>query len=54
MNKKTIISNKKLKPIFTELSIRDRKLNIPIAFIVQSYFSALLFQNNVRLNFKLS
>ena len=29
---------KKLNPIVTELFIRDRKLNISIAFIAQSYF----------------
>ena len=33
-----IINNKKLNPIVTELFIRDRKLNISIAFITQSYF----------------
>ena len=32
------INNKKLNPIVTELFIRDRKLNISIFFISQSYF----------------
>ena len=31
--------NKKLNPIGTELFIRDRKLNISIAFITHSYFT---------------
>ena len=33
-----MINNKKLNSIVTELFIRDRKLNIPIIFITQSYF----------------
>ena len=33
-----LINNKKLNSIVTELSIRDRKLNISIVFITQSYF----------------
>ena len=33
-----IINNKKLNPVVTELFIRGRKLNISIAFIIQSYF----------------
>ena len=33
-----MISNNKLNPIVTELSIRGRKLNISIVFITQSYF----------------
>ena len=32
-----MINNKKLNPIVTELFIRDRKLNIYIVFITQSY-----------------
>ena len=32
-----MLSNKKLNPIVTELSIRGRKLNISLAFITQSY-----------------
>ena len=32
------INNKKLNPIVTELFIRDRKLNIFLVFITQSYF----------------
>ena len=33
-----IISNKKLRPIVTELFFRGRKLNISSVFITQSYF----------------
>ena len=33
-----MISKKKLNPIVTKLFIRGRKLNISLAFIVQSYF----------------
>ena len=33
-----MINNKKLNSIVTELFIRDRKLNISLAFITQSYF----------------
>ena len=33
-----MINNKNLNPIVTELFIRDRKLNIFIVFITQSYF----------------
>ena len=32
------INNKKLNPVVTELLIRDRKLNISIIFITESYF----------------
>ena len=42
-----ILSNKKLKPIVTELFARGRKLNIFLVFILQSYFLVL---KNVRLN----
>ena len=34
----SMINNKKLNPIITELFIRDRKLSISIVFITQSYF----------------
>ena len=34
-----IVSNKKLKPIVTELFIRGRKLNISLVFTTQSYFA---------------
>ena len=34
-----MLSNKKLNPIVTKLFIRDRKLNISLAFITQHYFS---------------
>ena len=37
----------KLNPIVTELFIRGRKLNIPVVFITQSYFTG---PNNIRLN----
>ena len=33
-----MINNKKLNSMVTELFIRGRKLNIPLAFITQSYF----------------
>ena len=42
-----MINNKKLNPIATELFIRDRKLNISIVFITQSYFKV---PKDVRLN----
>ena len=32
-------SNKKLNPIVTEVFIRERKLNISLVFITQSYFA---------------
>ena len=38
---------KKLNPVVTELIIRDRKLNISLVFITQSYFAV---PKNVRLN----
>ena len=43
-----MINNKKLDSIVTELFIRGTKLNISIAFIMQSYFKVL---KDVRLNF---
>ena len=42
-----MINNKKLNPVVTELFIRDRKLNISIVFITQSYFKV---PKDVRLN----
>ena len=42
-----ILSNKKLNPIVTELFIRERKLNISLVFITQSYFAV---PKNIRLN----
>ena len=42
-----MINNNKLNPIVTELFIRGRKLNISIAFIMQSYFKV---PKDVRLN----
>ena len=34
-----MLSNKKLNPIVTERFIRDKKVNISLAFIIHSYFS---------------
>ena len=34
-----ILSNKKLNPIVTKIFIIGRKLNIPLDFITQSYFT---------------
>ena len=42
-----MINNKKLNPIVTKLFIRDKKLNISIVFITQSYFKV---PKDVRLN----
>ena len=42
-----IINNKKLNSVVTELFIRERKLNITIVFITQSYFRV---PKDVRLN----
>ena len=42
-----MLSNKKLNPIVTELFIRDRKLNIFLAFITQFYFAV---PKDIRLN----
>ena len=42
-----MLSNKKLNPIVTELLIRGRKLNIPLAFITKSYLDV---SKNIRLN----
>ena len=42
-----ILSNKKHKPVVTELFIRRRKFNISLVFITQSLS---LFQKNVKLN----
>ena len=42
-----MINNKKLNSIVTELFIRGKKLNIPIVFIIQSYFKV---PKDVRLN----
>ena len=42
-----MINNKKLNPVVSKLFIRDRKLNISIPFITQSYFKV---PKNVRLN----
>ena len=42
-----MVSNGKLNPIVTELSIRGRKLTISLVFITQSCFAVL---KNIRLN----
>ena len=42
-----LIHNKKLNSVVTELFIRDRKLNISLSFIKQSYFKV---PKDVRLN----
>ena len=42
-----MLSNKNLNPILTELFIRERKLNICLVFITQSYFAV---PKNIRLN----
>ena len=42
-----MINNNKVSPVVTELFIRDRKLNISIVFITQSYFKVL---KDIRLN----
>ena len=42
-----MVSNKKLNPIVTELSIRGRELNNSLVFITQSYFAV---PKNIRLN----
>ena len=42
-----MLSNKKLNPMVTELFIRERKLNISLVFITQSYFAV---PKNTRLN----
>ena len=42
-----MIVNKNLNPIITELFIRNRKLNISIVFVTQSYFKV---PKDVRLN----
>ena len=42
-----MIRNKKLNPTVNELFIRDRKLNISLVFIIQSYFKV---PKEVRLN----
>ena len=42
-----MVSSEKRNPIITELFIRDRKLNISLVFITQSYFKV---PKDVRLN----
>ena len=42
-----MINNKKLNSVVTDLFIRDRKLNISLVFITQSYFKV---PKDVRLN----
>ena len=40
-----MINNKKLDSIVTELFIRERKLNISLVFITQSYFKVPKMSN---------
>ena len=42
-----MLSNKKRAPIVSELFIKERKLNISLVFIPQSYFAK---SKNIRLN----
>ena len=42
-----MLNNKQCNPVVTELFIRDRKLNIFLVFITQSYFAV---PKNIRLN----
>ena len=42
-----MLSNKKLNTIVTEFVIRERKLNISLVFIMQSYFAV---PRNIRVN----
>ena len=42
-----LLSNKKVNPMVTELSIRCRNLNISLVFITQFYFAV---PKNIRLN----
>ena len=42
-----MVTYKKLNPIVTKLFIRERKLNIFLAFIIQSYFAVA---KTIRLN----
>ena len=42
-----MLSNKKLNQIVTELFIRERKLDVSLVFITQSYFDVP--KNNLRL-----
>ena len=42
-----ILSNKKLNTMVTELFVRDRKLNVSLVFLTQSYFAV---PKSIRLN----
>ena len=42
-----MVTYKKLNPIVTKLFIRERKLNISLVFIIQSYFAVA---KTIRLN----
>ena len=42
-----MLSNKKLNPVVTELFIRDRKVNISLVFVTQSYIA---MPKSIRLN----
>ena len=38
-----MLSNKKLNPVVTELFVKERKLNIFLAFFTQSYYCTHYF-----------
>ena len=42
-----MLNNKKLNPIVNELFVRNRKLNISLVFITQTYFTIL---KNIKIN----
>ena len=42
-----MLNNKKLNPIVNELFVKNRKLNISLVFITQTYFTIL---KNIRIN----
>ena len=42
-----MLNNKKLNPIVNELFVRNRKLNISLVFITQTYFTIL---KHIRIN----
>ena len=42
-----MLNNKKLNPIVNELFVKNRKLNISLVFITQTYFTVL---KNIKIN----
>ena len=42
-----MLNNKKLNPIVNELFVKNRKLNISLVFITQTYFTIL---KNIKIN----